>query len=146
RLPSSQLSSSSYPQNCLIFVRNVHPGTKKTTPLRSLLSKALASGGLQKGSQPQDPNIDYIDYTKGMDTCYVRFSSPSHAPALQKHFSRHRIVQEMPLDDNGVDLTFGCEKAGASKYIGVEIVQGNPPEIYPEKVPMKVRQEALRKV
>ncbi|KAJ3764313.1 hypothetical protein EV360DRAFT_65613 [Lentinula raphanica] len=145
-LPSSQLSSSSssYPQNCLVFVRNVHPGTNKTT-LRSLFSKALASGGLQKSSQPQDQNIDYVDYTKGMDTCYVRFSSPSHAPALQKHFLRHRIVQEMPLDDNGVDLTFDTEKAGASKHIEVEVVQGKKEEIYWEKVPMKVRQEAVRK-
>ncbi|KAJ3824021.1 hypothetical protein EV361DRAFT_353297 [Lentinula raphanica] len=146
-LPSSQLSSSSsssYPQNCLVFVRNVHPGTNKTT-LRSLFSKALASGGLQKSSQPQDQNIDYVDYTKGMDTCYVRFSSPSHAPALQKHFLRHRIVQEMPLDDNGVDLTIGAEKAGASKHIEVEVIQGKKEEIYWEKVPMKVRQEAVRK-
>ncbi|KAJ3723894.1 hypothetical protein C8R42DRAFT_719781 [Lentinula raphanica] len=71
---------------------------------------------------------------QGMDTCHVRFSSPSHAPALQKHSLRHHTVH---------DLTIGTEKAGASKHIEVEGIQGKKEEIYWEKVPMKNRRRRL---
>ena len=47
-----------YPPNCLVFVRNVHPETNKTT-LRSLLANAFG-GSVEK--------IDYVDYNKGLDS------------------------------------------------------------------------------
>ncbi|KAJ4499077.1 hypothetical protein C8R41DRAFT_83332 [Lentinula lateritia] len=146
-LPSSLTSLSPFPPNCLVFIRNIHAGTNKTT-LRTLLSKALINGGVEKGienTQPQDISqcIDYIDYTKGTDTCYIRFSSPSQASALRSYLTRHHIVQNTALDDTGIEM----EKAQThkTKYIEVEVVQGKKEEIYWEKVPMKVRQEAVRK-
>jgi hypothetical protein len=47
-----------YPIDCLLFVRNVHPETNKTT-LRSLFAKRL--GGNPDG-------VDYVDFNKGVDT------------------------------------------------------------------------------
>ncbi|KAJ3853301.1 hypothetical protein EV368DRAFT_39219, partial [Lentinula lateritia] len=131
-LPSSLTSSSPFPPNCLVFIRNIHVGTNKTT-LRTLLSKALINDGC----------VDYVDYTKGMDTCYIRLSSPSQASALQSYLTRHCIVQNTALDDAGIKV----EKAQTDKpkYIGVEVIQGKKEEIYWEKVPIKVRQEAVRK-
>ena len=51
-------ADSPYPTACLVFVRHVHPETNKTT-LRTLFSQAWA-----------EPNvaIDYIDYSKNMDS------------------------------------------------------------------------------
>jgi xRRM domain len=46
-----------YPVGCLIFVKNLDPGTNKTV-LRSLLASPF---------QAESPGcIDYVDYTKGL--------------------------------------------------------------------------------
>ena len=50
-----------YPPDCLVFVRNLHPDTNKTT-LKVLFSQAFPSGDREKGL------IDYVDFTKGLDT------------------------------------------------------------------------------
>ena len=54
----TQVQPSWFPQNCLVFVRNVHPDTNKTT-LRKLFSDPLLSS---KGV------VDYVDFNKGLDT------------------------------------------------------------------------------
>jgi hypothetical protein len=56
-------TSSLYPHGCLIYVRNVHPETNKTT-LRTLFTSAV-------GGSPEI--LDYVDFTKGMDSvkCFV---------------------------------------------------------------------------
>jgi hypothetical protein len=53
-------TNMSYPQNCLVFVRNIHPETNKTT-LRTFFAKAVEV----------KEAIDYVDFNKGMDS--VRF-------------------------------------------------------------------------
>lgn len=57
--------SSPYPINSLIFVRNVHIETNKTT-LRKLFATAFVMP-LKNGVVRSD-GIDYVDYNKGMDT------------------------------------------------------------------------------
>ena len=49
-----------FPINCLVFVKNVHAGTNKTT-LRTLCSHAFRVGS------PAN-HISYVDYNKGMDS------------------------------------------------------------------------------
>jgi hypothetical protein len=67
---------SLYPYGCLLFVKNVHPETNKTT-LRALFSHAFKTCLDNAGDA-----LDYVDFNKGMDT--VRqlsiplFSSSSH--------------------------------------------------------------------
>lgn len=55
-----------FPVGCLMFLKNIHPQTNKTT-IKELLSRALAdhagTGVLQDGS-----GVDYVDYQKNMDT------------------------------------------------------------------------------
>ena len=66
--------SSPYPFDCVVFVRNVHPGTNKTT-LKSLFAQAFRD---QDGSRQTDTlttaGVDYIDFNKGMDTVRVPLS------------------------------------------------------------------------
>lgn len=50
--------ASPYPPNCLVFARNLHSETNKTT-LRKLFSTALT---------PSRDGLDYVDYNKGMDS------------------------------------------------------------------------------
>lgn len=68
--PKAIHSGSKYPSGCLVFVRNLHPETNKTT-LRTLFSRAWdedphsdeqSSAGASGGS-----GLDYLDYTKGLD-------------------------------------------------------------------------------
>jgi hypothetical protein len=62
-------SNSTYPPGCLVFVRNVHPETNKTT-LRNLFLHAIGSTGVEVGKKDDD-GLDYLDYTKGMDCVCV---------------------------------------------------------------------------
>jgi hypothetical protein len=61
---TTDISRYTYPPNCLLFVKNVHPGTNKTT-LRTLFAKAF------EGSAD---GIDYVDYNKGLDSVCSPFS------------------------------------------------------------------------
>jgi len=64
--------SVAYPPGCLIFVKNVHPETNKTT-LRTLFSAAFKDldGADKEG-------LDYVDFTKGLDSV----SSPPTPPLI----------------------------------------------------------------
>ncbi|KAF9058517.1 hypothetical protein BDP27DRAFT_1343487 [Rhodocollybia butyracea] len=122
--------SSPYPPDCLLFIRNINPSTNKTT-LRTLFGNALLANGMNS----QD--IDYVDYTKGMDTCYLRVSSPLSARALVTFFGERHLVQSDALDGTG------AQEGG--NFIQVELMQGKKEQVYWEKVPEKIRYEAVRK-
>jgi xRRM domain len=72
----SQSSNSAYPPGCLVFVRNVHSDTNKTT-LRSLFLHARRSSveSRVESGKKDDGGLDYLDYTKGMDCVCVLFLS-----------------------------------------------------------------------
>jgi hypothetical protein len=72
--PAAIQPNSAYPSGCLVFVRNVHPDTNKTT-LRSLFLHAREScieNGIDCGKKDDD-GLDYLDYTKGMNCVCVLF-------------------------------------------------------------------------
>jgi len=66
-------ASSTYPPNCLVFVKNVHPETTKTT-LRHFFSHAFRPQDKQP-HQKDVEGLDYVDFSKGMTTV----SSKAHA-------------------------------------------------------------------
>ncbi|KAH8106498.1 hypothetical protein DFH11DRAFT_1639925 [Phellopilus nigrolimitatus] len=121
-----------YPADCLVFVKNVHPETNKTT-LRSLFTHAL--GGVASGAADA---IDYVDYNKGLDSCLLRLTAPQHARALVAHFSDRKITQASALDSEG------APPAGDTS-IEIVLVQGKKEEVYWEKVPEKIRKQAVAK-
>ncbi|KAH7887426.1 hypothetical protein F5I97DRAFT_1935569 [Phlebopus sp. FC_14] len=118
---------SPYPFNCLVFVRNVHPETNKTT-LRSLFSQAF----------PSTQGIDYVDFNKGMDVSYLRLATPQHTDTLTTYFTQQSIVQTHGLDGTGT-------RSADGKHISLEIIQGKKEELYWENVPEKVRRQAVDK-
>ena len=125
-----------YPYGCLIFARNIHPETNKTT-LRALFSAALKVE--QKGSLKED-GLDYVDFIKGMDSCHLRLSTPMHTDALVSHFE-DSIIQAYGLDDKGTCVG----GSSVAKPIVLEKVLGRREEVYWERVPEKVREQAVRK-
>ena len=64
-------SNSTFPPGCLVYVRNVHPETNKTT-LRSLFLRSRRQTGIEV-EKKDDNGLDYLDYTKGMDCVCVLF-------------------------------------------------------------------------
>ncbi|KAJ3532946.1 hypothetical protein NMY22_g7542 [Coprinellus aureogranulatus] len=129
--------SSPYPYGCLLFIKNIHPETNKTT-LKSLFGNLLS--GTNGG-------IDYVDFNKGMDTCYLRLSTPSSAQALSSHLTSNPIIQISGLDDTGSPSSTSMSDLAknASKPIAVEVVLGTREQMYWEKVPEKVRRSAVEK-
>jgi hypothetical protein len=66
-------ATSSYPSGCLVFVRNLHSQTNKTT-LRALFAQAWKDNDGKPSSRKSDDGIDYLDYMKGMDSvCSIYF-------------------------------------------------------------------------
>jgi len=57
--PAITTLTSPYLLNCLVFVRNIHPETNKTT-LRKLFSTAFDASTAE--------GLDYVDFNKGMDS------------------------------------------------------------------------------
>ncbi|ETW83557.1 hypothetical protein HETIRDRAFT_311772 [Heterobasidion irregulare TC 32-1] len=128
--------SAPYPPNCLVFVRNVNSETNKTA-LRALFSAALLEGG---GDLPPD-GIDYVDFNKGLDTCYLRLATPRHAHALVAHFTLNLTVQANGLDSSGAPAALNTSQ----KPLEFELVQGRREEVYWERVPEKVRRQAVQR-
>ncbi|KAJ8519087.1 hypothetical protein ONZ45_g3908 [Pleurotus djamor] len=121
--------SDPYPANCLVFVKNIHPGTNKTT-LRNFFAQAFQA--------KVGDGIDYVDFNKGMDSCYLRLSSPHHTSFLATYFAAHDLTQQDGLDAAGTP-------ANGSKAVQVEQIEGKREAVYWEKVPEKVRRGAVER-
>lgn len=151
-LPTTDLWSL-YPQGCLVFVRNIHPETNKTT-LRALFSQAFT------GSEVSGAGLDYVDFSKGMDTvsqsccmslphtnaihgsqCYLRLASARHTQVLTEFFAAHPKAQINGLDTSGSIPSL----VSNGKVIALEIVEGTREELYWTKVPEKVCRQAVEK-
>jgi len=131
--------SSPFPPNCLVFVRNIHPETNKTT-LRALFSQAFHHSS-NNDALRDDGGLDYVDFNKGMTSCHLRLATPVHTHILVDHFTSRRIIQSRGLDGTGTD----ADEGGAAAALVVEMVLGKREEVYWEKVPEKVRRQAVQK-
>lgn len=124
-------TASPYPYGCLVFVRNIHPETNKTT-LKALFAKAFEDKGKSTG-------LDYVDFNKGMDSCYLRLASPHHTSILTEHFTRHPTAQVNGLDDTG-------RAPGENEQtIKMELIEGKREALYWKNIPEKVRRQAVEK-
>ena len=126
-----------FPPGCVIFARHVPQDTNKTA-LRALFSALLAD--------PSTAALDYVDYTKGLDTvrlslcqcqrlimspfeqCYLRLTTREHALSLLKRFT----------------LEYGKGDREEDKII-LELLDGRREEMYWEGVPDKVRAVAVQR-
>ncbi|KAL7417158.1 hypothetical protein BDY24DRAFT_411914 [Mrakia frigida] len=81
-LSRSQLSSD-YPPGCLVFAKGLDPDSCSKTSLKELFNAGLRSDETNsKGME-----VTYVDWSKGLDTCYLRLPHPSLAPLLLSYFS-----------------------------------------------------------
>ncbi|KAJ7264871.1 hypothetical protein B0H12DRAFT_1180152 [Mycena haematopus] len=128
--PVVPVANMRYPPNCLVFVRNIHPETNKTT-LRNFFAKVV------DGKEA----IDYVDFNKGMDSCYLRLTTAVHAKNLVEHFTQNPTIHASGLDDSGCH----SDGNGATKPVDTELVLGKREEVYWEKVPQKVCLQAVQK-
>lgn len=128
--------SAPYPYGCLLFIKNIHSETNKTT-LKSLFGKVL--------TKTTTSGIDYVDFSKGMDTCYLRLSTPASASLLSTYFASNPTVQANGLDDTGSPLSSVSSSSGDLKPITAEVVLGTREQVYWQKVPEKIRRGAVEK-
>jgi hypothetical protein len=102
----------SYPAGCVLFARHVPPDTNKTA-LRTRFSALLADAAA----------LDYVDYTKGLDSCYLRLTAPEHAQTLLAAVQSDQSANVQEL----------------------ELLEGRREEVYWENVPEKVRALAVQR-
>ncbi|KAH9056352.1 hypothetical protein EDB87DRAFT_1237548 [Lactarius vividus] len=106
--------SQTFPSSCVLFVRHVPPDTNKTA-LRTRFSALLADADV----------LDYVDYSKGLDSCYLRLKTREHAQALL----------EAARSDGDVSV----------QELELELLEGRREEMYWENVPVKVRAMAVQR-
>ncbi|TBU42679.1 hypothetical protein BD309DRAFT_991526 [Dichomitus squalens] len=126
--------SAAYPPGCLVFVRDVHPETNKTALKTLFAAHAFGSPAA----------LDYVDYHKGMTSCHVRVATPAHARMLVSALADRPVVQAAGLDDAGAPPSEAGATRGAKPVKG-ELVDGEREALYWNKLPEKVRREAVRK-
>ncbi|KZT37526.1 hypothetical protein SISSUDRAFT_841875 [Sistotremastrum suecicum HHB10207 ss-3] len=131
----SAAASSWFPVGCLVLVKHLNPSTNRTT-LKKLLGKAF-----QADVANGEERVNYVDFQKGLDTCYVRLNTSTDADALCDYFTERTVAQSSPLDDSGEALTDGSKL----QAIKVEKVGGRKEEVYWEKIPEKIRNQALER-
>jgi len=74
--------------------------------------------------------------------CHLRLTTPRQVKILVEYFAENPVVQLQGLDASGASL----DSADAtSKPITMEVVQGKREEVYWERVPEKVRRQAVQK-
>ncbi|CCM03341.1 uncharacterized protein FIBRA_05470 [Fibroporia radiculosa] len=129
--------SAPFPRGCLVFVRNVHPESNKTT-LRALFSQMFSAWS---PDEKLSGGVDYVDFNKGMDSCYLRLTNPRHTQILATFFAENIRIQMQGLDTSGDDSS----TSSRAKAITVEVVDGTREELYWNKVPEKVRREAVER-
>jgi hypothetical protein len=163
--PLSHSASAPYPLNCLLFARNVHPGTNKTT-LRALFTNVFShsrnsrnekhSAGTAKNHDRGHNgtsgigSIDYVGCAKGTTTCHLRLLS-SYASFPVQCFRENVVVQAGPLDGGTSSSTTPnvsmdtSDTAPAHTRTLVDLVQGTREKLYWEIVLLKIRQESVRR-
>jgi len=75
RKPASTLhDNQTFPRGCLLFIKNLHPQTNKTT------LKKLFEGALESESSPRSNGrgLDYVDWSKGMSSVSLCFLAPAN--------------------------------------------------------------------
>ncbi|KAI0265883.1 hypothetical protein BC834DRAFT_824367 [Gloeopeniophorella convolvens] len=102
-----------YPPSCVLFARRVPPDTNKTA-LRTRFSAHLDDAAA----------LDYVDYSKGLDSCYLRLTAPRHARELLARFG---------------------EAEQGEGAIALELLEGRREEVYWAQVPEKVRMLAVQR-
>ncbi|PPQ72779.1 hypothetical protein CVT24_012805 [Panaeolus cyanescens] len=133
-----------YPYGCLVFLRNVHPETNKTT-LRSLFSHLLVSTSDHEHTV-DGLGIDYLDYNKGMDNCFIRLKTPAHASRFVHHINSQNLYQQSGLDATGASAPIaGKPETSAASYLRAELILGTREEVYWNKVPERVRRQAVER-
>ena len=137
RLQHASEAPLNFPPGCVIFARQVPQDTNKTA-LRAQFSALLADSS--------NTALDYVDYTKGLDTvrllplsvptsynvsfkqCYLRLTTREHALSLLKRFKLE------------------CGKGDREEdKIVLELLDGRREEMYWGAVPDKVRALAVQR-
>ncbi|GAA5937984.1 uncharacterized protein JCM15063_005431 [Sporobolomyces koalae] len=130
-----------YPQGCVLWVRNVHEKSSKTS-LKTLFGKLLDQ--LQEGS---GKGVEFVDYEKGLDTCYVRYSSGPLASLTCSHFAStptYHLTQPdfSPVSSLTSEALSKAQNEEHRRPLMVELLQGERERQYWASLPESTRKSA----
>ncbi|GAA6059128.1 hypothetical protein JCM10212_003875 [Sporobolomyces blumeae] len=129
-----------YPEGCVLWVRNVHEKSSKTS-LKALFGRLLDD--LQEGS---GKGVEFVDYEKGLETCYIRFSSSSLASLTRSHLADSQTYHLSPPELSPADSLSPQEVAAAEgelrRPIAVELLSGERERNYWASLPETTRRAA----
>ncbi|GAA5971202.1 hypothetical protein JCM3765_007356 [Sporobolomyces pararoseus] len=129
-----------YPLGCVLWLRNLNEKSSKTS-LKNLLSKLLDT--LQEGS---GKGIEFVDYEKGLQTCYLRFSSSNLTKLILEFFLKNKTFH---LEPNSFSPVESLGKGELEKVeqemrrpLMVELLKGEMEKSYWQSLPESTRKAA----
>ncbi|GAA5918930.1 hypothetical protein JCM5296_003834 [Sporobolomyces johnsonii] len=131
-----------FPEGCVVWVRNVHEKSSKTS-LKALFGRLLE--GLQEGS---GKGVEFVDYEKGLETCYIRFSSSPLALLTSTHLSTTPTLHLAPTSLAPVSSLSPNSRSEAEsalrRPIAVERLTGESERRYWASLPEATRRAARK--
>ncbi|GAA5869380.1 hypothetical protein JCM8547_008658 [Rhodosporidiobolus lusitaniae] len=138
--PSALSVQGAYPESCVLWVRNVHEKSTKTS-LKALFGALLDQ--LQEGS---GKGVEYVDYEKGTDVCYLRFSAPTLASLALSHLLMHPSLHLSQLSLSPVSSLSPTSASTATlearRPLIPELLSGEQERRYWMAVPEQTRKKA----
>ncbi|GAA5910502.1 hypothetical protein JCM8208_007625 [Rhodotorula glutinis] len=149
RTPSPGLDLSSdaalevagaFPAACVLWVRNVHEKSGRTS-LKALFGALLET--LQEGS---GKGVEFVDYEKGLDTCYLRFSSPTLASLVLSHLTSTPSLHLSPTALSPLGALSPSSRTAAEsdlrRPLAASLLEGDAERKYWANVPEATRKAA----
>ncbi|KPV73085.1 uncharacterized protein RHOBADRAFT_66817 [Rhodotorula graminis WP1] len=149
RTPSPGLDLSSdaalevagaFPAACVLWVRNVHEKSGRTS-LKALFGALLET--LQEGS---GKGVEFVDYEKGLDTCYLRFSSPTLASLVLDHLTSTPSLHLSPTALSPLGSLSPSSRTAAEsdlrRPLAASLLEGDAERKYWASVPEATRKAA----
>ncbi|GAA6038682.1 hypothetical protein JCM8097_002342 [Rhodosporidiobolus ruineniae] len=146
--PSALSVQGAYPEACVLWIRNVHEKSTKTS-LKNLFIALLDQ--LQEGS---GKGVEFVDYEKGTMMCYLRFASPSLADLVYSHLHSYPSIHLSQLSLSPLSAlsptSRSAAEADARRPLAVELLMGEQERRYwmavPEAARKKAREQARGRV
>ncbi|GAA5854969.1 hypothetical protein JCM9279_003591 [Rhodotorula babjevae] len=149
RTPSPGLDLSSdaalevagaFPAACVLWVRNVHEKSGRTS-LKALFGALLET--LQEGS---GKGVEFVDYEKGLDTCYLRFASPTLASLVLSHLNSIPSLHLSPTALSPLGALSPSSRTAAEsdlrRPLAASLLEGDAERKYWANVPEATRKAA----
>ncbi|CAZ80561.1 unnamed protein product [Tuber melanosporum] len=131
-----QKMNADYESGLIVYLTNIHPLTTKETITSFITRQVDRYNGKKRSSTLKDRdgppvNINYVDYSKGLTTAYLRLRKAQDSELVVSALKKRKRRMQDGNDKKGKKVT---NDSGRDNWVKATNVEGNEERIYWEKV------------